>query len=343
MKSRNANTDKKKYIVTGGNGFIGSHMCRELVEQGHQVLVIDNFSTSKEEDWHGFGELVNVDIGDFNKVKKVLKLFRPDGVYHFAGRAIISESENNPLLYYSENVSNGISLIKSCVESGVRKMIFSSTCATFGQQATPVLESNEQNPINTYGRSKLILEKVLYDLSVKGLMDTFVFRYFNAAGCSEDGLLGEYREVETRLIPNIFFSIYGKKNLFIYGDNFETLDGTAVRDYIHVLDLVKAHSLGMQKLHTFKGWQSFNLGTGTGYSILEVISMVEKITGKEVKYSLRDRRVGDPSFLVSSCSASLRAFGFSSKRSLKEIVIDVNNFFIKRLKNERVRYSHSSF
>jgi UDP-glucose 4-epimerase len=320
-------------LVTGGNGFIGQHMCRFLHEKAIKVHIVDNFSSSPKRELHQYGEYHNVDISDASRIKKILRDNKIEAVFHFAAKCLVGESQLKPFYYYQENVVKTLSLLDSCVEVGVRKFIFSSTCATFGlsEGNLPLNENHPQKPLNTYGYSKLLMEKIMTDLSSKNLLDVVIFRYFNAAGCSVDGELGENHDPETHLIPNICLNLLNPNlhPLKIFGNDYETRDGTCIRDYIHVLDLVRAHYLALNFLNSpeGKGIHDFNLGTESGASNLEVIKVFEEVTGKKVNYSFAPRRPGDPPILVGDSKKVQKILKFTPEFTLSQMILHTWNYF----------------
>ena len=318
----------KNIIVTGGNGYIGSHMCKFLKNKNYNVHIIDNFSTSPNRPTHNYGEFHNYDISDELNISKLIKKIKPECIYHFAARALVSESEADPILYYNENLIKTISLLKSCINSGLRKFIFSSTCATFGIPKTSTLdEDHPQNPINSYGLTKLLMEKCMLDLASKNLIDIIVFRYFNASGCSPDGELGENHIPETHLIPNIIKAYLKKEKFNLYGDNFPTPDGTCIRDFIHVEDLAEVHYKGQLFLQENSGFHDFNLGSEKGYSVKEVISSFEKIVENKLVYNIKEKRDGDPPRLVGNSKKAKRILNFNPKHDLNSSIKHTLNFF----------------
>jgi UDP-glucose 4-epimerase len=310
-------------VVTGGNGYIGSHMCRYLFERGYDVHVVDNHSTSPDSKVHNYAVFHNIDIGNSERMKKLLTDIKPTTIYHFAARAAVSESQADPLLYLNENLVKTVSLLDSAINTGVNKFIFSSTCATFGVPLEKQInEHHPQKPINTYGLTKLLMEKVMRDLAEKNLMNILVLRYFNAAGCSPDGVIGENHDPEYHLIPNLCLShLSGGSTPFnLYGEKFDTPDGTCVRDYIHVCDLVEAHYKGAEYLSKNLGFHDFNLGSETGYSVRDVISAFNEITKSELEVQIKDPRPGDPASLVADSQKSRELLGFKPKYSLHDCI-----------------------
>lgn len=305
-------------LVVGGAGYIGSHAAQVLRRRGHEVIIYDNLSTGHRELAEGF-ELVVGDISDSAKLRPVLR--RCDSVMHFAAHAYVGESVENPKKYFHNNVTAALSLLDSVLDSEVRKFIFSSTCAVYGNPAkVPITEDNPRQPVNPYGATKLAFENALEAYGRAYGLKYVAFRYFNAAGADESGNIGEKHEPETHLIPLIFQAIQGKRGaLDIYGDDYPTRDGTCIRDYIHVTDLAEAHALGLEYL-SHADSAAMNLGTGQGYSVREVVSAVEKITGRKVPTRMAPRRAGDPPELVAEPSLAERFLNWKAKRSLEQII-----------------------
>jgi UDP-glucose 4-epimerase len=320
----------KTFVVTGGNGYIGSHMCKLLHNAGHRVIVVDNHSTSPKKPVHSYGEFVDMDVSAGVKLTKLLFENNVDCVFHFAALALVGESQEKPLYYYKENFSKTMDLLSSCVDAKVRKFVFSSTCATFGVPETETIsESNVQKPINTYGMTKLLIEMAMRDLAQKDMMDFVVFRYFNAAGCSSDSEIGENHEPETHLIPNIIKAhLAGETGTFrLLGDQYPTRDGSCIRDYIHVDDLAQAHFDGYRFIESNSGFNDFNLGSENGSSVKEVITAFEKISNSKLNVEVAPPRAGDPPSLVSNSAKAREVLNFKPKFSLEDSIEHTLNFF----------------
>ena len=305
-------------LVVGGAGYIGSHAAHVLRRKGHDVIIYDNLSTGRRELAEGF-ELIVGDIADSAKLGPILK--RCDSVMHFAAHAYVGESVENPKKYFHNNVTAALALLDSVMQSRVRKFIFSSTCAVYGNPVkVPIAEDNPRQPVNPYGATKLAFENALEAYSRAYGLKYVAFRYFNAAGADESGSVGESHEPETHLIPLIFHAIQGKRAaLQIFGDEYPTHDGTCIRDYIHVTDLAEAHVLGLEYLSRADSI-ALNLGTGNGHSVHEVISAVEKATGHKVPTHIGPRRAGDPAELVADPSLAEKLLHWKAKRSLEQII-----------------------
>ena len=305
-------------LVVGGAGYIGSHAAHVLRRKGYDVIIYDNLYTGRKELAEGF-ELIVGDIADSAKIAKVLT--RCDSVMHFAAHAYVGESVQNPRKYFHNNVTAALTLLDTVMESRIRKFIFSSTCAVYGNPVkVPITENNPRQPVNPYGATKLAFENALEAYGRAYGLRFVSFRYFNAAGADESGKIGESHEPETHLIPLIFQAALGERAaLDIFGDDYPTSDGTCIRDYIHVTDLAEAHVAGLEYLAKADS-AAMNLGTGQGYSVKDVIAAVERITGRKVPTHIADRRPGDPPELVADPSLSQKLLNWKAKRSLDEII-----------------------
>jgi len=285
-------------LVTGGAGYIGSHTCKALHRAGFVPVTYDNLSTG-----HAYavkwGPFVQGDIADKSKLRDVIHSFKPIAVIHFAADALVIESMRNPAKYYRNNVAGTLSLLETMREENISNLIFSSTCATYGEpQFIPLTEYHPQHPVNPYGRSKLMIEQILSDFEVYGLK-SIKLRYFNAAGADLNTEIGENHTPETHIIPSIIQAAFGLKDeIAIYGTDFSTRDGSAIRDYIHVHDLAEAHVLSLRYLLETQKSDVFNLGTGTGTSVLEIIDAVQKLSSTPLPVRLENRRPGEPGILT---------------------------------------------
>jgi UDP-glucose-4-epimerase GalE len=305
-------------LVIGGAGYIGSHAARVLRCKGYDVIVYDNLSTGHKRLAEGF-ELVVGDIADSARIAKLLS--RCDAVMHFAASAYVGESVRDPKKYFHNNVISGISLLDTIMESRVRKFIFSSTCAVYGDRVkVPITEDNPRQPVNPYGATKLAFENALEAYSRAYGLRYVSLRYFNASGADESGEIGEMHDPETHLIPLIFEAVEGKRAaLEIFGDDYPTSDGTCVRDYIHVTDLAEAHVLGLEYLAKSSS-AAVNLGTGRGHSVKEVAAAVEHLTGRKVPVHIGPRRPGDPPELVADPSLAEKLLKWKARYSLDDII-----------------------
>jgi len=306
----------KNVLVTGGAGYIGSHACKALKSAGYTPIAYDNCSTGWE-DAVKFGPLVKADLMDQAALKEAFERYQPIAVMHFAALSQVGESMQEPGRYWRENVTGALNLVEAAVEAKCFNFVFSSTCATYGDQDNVVLdEDSVQLPINAYGASKKAIEGILQDFGRAYGLRHMVFRYFNVAGADTDAEVGEFHQPETHLIPLMLDAVDGKRDaLTIFGTDYDTADGTCIRDYVHVCDLVDAHVLGLKWLLDGKGSRIFNLGTGDGFSVREVINHSRAITNREVPYVEGARRAGDCTKLVSGSNRAVSELGWKPKRS----------------------------
>lgn len=322
----------KPYIlVTGGAGYIGTHAVKALIEANYVVIVLDNLV-------YGHPDLVKavlgvkLVVGDLNDRPLLEDLFSRypfTAVIHFAAYAYVGESVDNPSIYYRNNVAGTLTLLETMLNHSVDKLVFSSTCATYGiPEYLPINETHAQNPINPYGQSKLMVEKILKDFDRAYQLKSVIFRYFNAAGADPAGQLGEDHQPETHLIPLVLLTALGhRQSISVYGTDYPTPDGTCIRDYIHVTDLAQAHILGLEYL--LQGGQSdvFNLGNGQGFSVKEIIETAQIVTGKKIKAISCDRRAGDPPILVGSSEKAQALLGWQPAYSgLADIITHAWNW-----------------
>ncbi|MCJ8330996.1 MAG: UDP-glucose 4-epimerase GalE [Lentisphaeria bacterium] len=314
-------------LVTGGAGFIGSVTVEALVKSGEDVVVLDNLS-------RGFRKAVNdsipfykADISDAETLGKIFSEHEIDACIHFAAYAYVGESVTEPRIYFQNNAVGSINFFDILIENNIKNVVFSSTCATYGEPVEiPINESHPQNPANPYGWTKFILERQLeaYD-DAYGLKHV-ALRYFNAAGATENR--GELHDPEPHILPNIIFAAMGKKSLKIFGNDYPTIDGTCVRDYIHVADLADAHIKAVNHLRNGGDSEKINLGNGHGYSVLQCIEAAEKVTGKTIEYELQERRAGDPSHLVADASKAHELLGWKPQfPSIEQIIQSAWDFF----------------
>jgi len=286
-------------LVVGGAGYIGSHMVKMLSQAGHSVVTLDNLSNGYRSAVK-YGDFVEGDIADVELLKGIFADHTFDGVMHFASFIQVGESVEKPSMYYRNNVTNTQTLLDTMIEYDVKKFIFSSTAATFGEpEYTPIDEAHPQKPINPYGHSKLMVEQILSDFDRAYGLKSVCLRYFNAAGADPDGELGERHDPETHLIPLVLQAASGRrKNITVFGDDYDTPDGTCVRDYIHINDLCSAHLLALEYLVKGGDSKAYNMGNGQGYSIKELIDVARKVTGNDFEVVSGPRRDGDPARLV---------------------------------------------
>jgi UDP-glucose-4-epimerase GalE len=302
-----------RILVTGGAGYIGSHAVRLFLARGHEVWVYDNLSYGHRGAVPA-ERLVVGDLADVPQLDHLLLVRRIEAVVHFAGFTYVGESVREPAKYYQNNFANTLNLMECLRRNGVGRFVFSSTCATYGiPEKVPITEDEPQKPINPYGRSKLFVERALADYAAAYGWGYAALRYFNAAGASPDGTIGEDHDPETHLIPLVIQAALGQRpHVEIYGTDYPTPDGTCIRDYIHVDDLAEAHLLALEALAAGKQLR-FNLGTGRGYSVREVIRTVEEVTGKKVPVKEGPRRPGDPPALVAASEKGQRELGWRPK------------------------------
>ena len=302
-----------RILVTGGAGYIGSHTVRALLARGHDVVVLDNLSFGHRQAVPA-ERLVGGDLNDAALVERLFAERKIEAVVHFAAFAFVGESVTDPAKYYANNLINSLALLEACRRHGVQKFVFSSTCATYGTPTkVPIDENEKQLPINPYGNTKLAFERALADYAGAYPFGYCALRYFNAAGASPDGTIGEDHDPETHLIPLAFQAAMGKRShLDIFGTDYPTPDGTCVRDYIHVDDLAAAHILALEKLAPSAQWQ-YNVGVGRGFSVREVIRTVEDVSGLKVPVKLGPRRAGDPPELVANADKIRRELGWSPR------------------------------
>ena len=314
--------DKGAVLVTGGAGYIGSHACIALARAGYQPVVVDNLVYGHE--WAvKWGPFERGDIGDRYLLDGVIERHRPVAVMHFAAFAYVGESVTNPGKYYRNNVAGSLTLLEAVRDHGIRSLVFSSTCATYGiPDQVPIPETAPQNPINSYGASKLMVERMLRDFDTAHELRSISLRYFNAAGADPGGETGEVHEPETHLIPLALDAASGAgPGLTVFGEDYPTPDGTCLRDYIHVSDLAEAHVLALGKLQESGRSDVFNLGTGKGASVLELIAAVERVTGRKVPYSVGPRREGDPPALVSNGDRARSELGWTPRLSDLDTIV----------------------
>jgi len=308
-------TNKKENIlITGGAGYIGSHTAYELNKNGYNCIIFDNFSEGNREFVKDY-EIYEGDLKNIDDIKKVFQENKIDAVVHFAAYARVEESFQEPYKYFQNNVVNTIKLLDTMLEFDVKKIVFSSSCATYGiAQYVPIDEEHPQAPINPYGVTKYLVEQILKEYDTKFGLKSVSLRYFNAAGASEETELGEKHKIETHLIPLLLKTLTAENKSFtIKGTDYETPDGTCIRDFIHVSDLASAHRLALELLFNGTDSDCFNLATGKGYSTKEVINAVEKVAGKKIQIVESDRRPGDPPMLYADYKKAKKILGWEPK------------------------------
>lgn len=312
-----------KILVLGGAGYIGSHTVYELIDAGHEVVIVDNLSTGFREAVHPDAKFYEGDIRDKEFLDCVFERELVDGVIHFAASSQVGESMVKPLKYYSNNLCGTEVLLESMIEHGVDKIVFSSTAATYGEpESIPILESDRTKPTNCYGETKLAMENMFKWCSKAYNLRFVSLRYFNACGAHPNGKIGEAHNPETHLIPLILQVPNGKReDIKIYGDDYDTKDGTCVRDYIHVNDLAQAHILAMEYLSKSGNSNVFNLGNGVGFTVKEVIDVARTVTNHEIPATVEARRAGDPSVLIASSDRARHILGWQPKYEDLETII----------------------
>jgi UDP-glucose 4-epimerase len=303
-------------LVTGGAGYIGSHACKALAAAGFTPVTFDNFVTGWR-DAVKFGPMVEGDLLKRAEIDAAFAEYKPVAVMHFAALSQVGDSMVQPGLYWRNNVQGSLNLIEAAVAADCKNFVFSSTCATYGDHDSVVLDENTvQLPINAYGASKRAIEDILRDFEVAHSLKNVIFRYFNVAGADPDGEVGEFHQPETHLVPLMLDAIDGKRDaLTIFGTDYDTPDGTCIRDYVHVCDLIDAHVLGLSWLLDGKPSRVFNLGTGTGFSVREVIDRSREVTNRAVPIKEGARRPGDCTKLVSGSTRAAAELGWAPKRS----------------------------
>ena len=310
-------------LVTGGAGYIGSHTLRALTEHGFRALCLDNLSTG----FRGFVgnvPLIEGDLADRGHIDRAFSADTIDAVVHFASHALVEESCRNPHKYYRDNIQNCLNLLEAMRKHGVALLVFSSSCSVYGiPEALPIRETTPLNPVNPYGFTKMVVERILRDYEKAYGLRSVSLRYFNAAGAASDGTIGEWHDPETHLIPRLFQVALGKAPAAeIYGRDYLTPDGTCIRDYIHVTDLAEAHVAALDYIFSGRVSDVFNLGTGKGCSVLDVTRQVESTAGKELPVSWHSRRAGDPPELVADPTKAQAVLGWEARHSSLEVIVE---------------------
>ncbi|HSH88047.1 MAG TPA: UDP-glucose 4-epimerase GalE [Methylophilus sp.] len=311
-----------RILVVGGAGYIGSHMVKMLLGAGHDVITLDNLSSGHRDAVLG-GVFVEGDLADAGCLKQVFETHQPEAVMHFASYIQVGESVRKPDIYYRNNVTNTLNLLDTMLEFDVKKFIFSSTAAVFGEpDYVPIDEVHPNRPLNPYGRSKWMIEQVLADYDKAFDLRSVCLRYFNAAGADPEGQLGERHDPETHLIPLILQAASGRReNIQVFGRDYDTPDGTCIRDYIHIVDLCSAHLAALEYLNKGGSSDRFNLGNGAGFSVQEVIEAVEKVSGKHVKVINGPRREGDPARLVADATRAKSLLAWNPEYTSLETIV----------------------
>lgn len=329
----------KKILVTGGAGYIGSHCVLALLKHGYEVVIFDNLSTGHIETVDTLKKYSNIefykgDLLDLSSINEVFEKEDIDAVIHFAAFSQVGESMKNPKKYYRNNVCGTLNLLDAMCENNINKIVFSSTAATYGEPVyTPIDEKHTQNPINTYGQTKLMLEKIMDDYDRAYGLKSVRLRYFNVAGADSENRIGEWHNPETHLIPNILKSTFsGSKTFEMYGADYDTKDGTCVRDYINVEDLADAHVLALKYLENGGHTDFFNLGTNEGNTVKEVFKVCEEVTNKEIPVDVCPRREGDPAILVADNSKAKEILKWNPSKTLQESIVTAYNWEITQQK-----------
>lgn len=307
-------------LLTGGAGYVGSVCCRQLIELGHSVTVIDDLSAGHAAAVPSTATLLRLDYGDRAGVAQLLQQSPFDAVFHFAAKALIAESVSNPGTFFAENVASGITFLESLRTAGVKRFVFSSSAAVYGNSDRgPIVEEQATKPVNSYGESKLILERVLEWYAQAYGWNVVAFRYFNAAGATDNA--GEEHQPETHIIPLLLqVAARGRAQFDIYGDDYHTADGTCIRDFVHVSDIAAAHIMALNRSPD-AGMAIYNIGSGKGHSVREVVRVVEKVTGKNIPVRVGARRPGDPAVLCASPAKIMRELGWAPERSDLENIV----------------------
>ena len=309
-----------RILVTGGAGYVGSVCCLQVLEQGHQVTVVDDLSTGHAAAVPQGAVLHQLDIGDRAEMARVLAADRFDAVFHFAAKALIPESVSNPGPFFDSNVASGIALLEAVRAAGIRKFVFSSSAAVYGNpRSVPIDEDHSKEPVNSYGETKLMLERALHWYATAYGWTVMAFRYFNACGAT--ATIGEDHSPETHIIPLLFAAAAGEREFFpIYGHDYPTPDGTCLRDYVHVRDIAEAHLLALQ-VQERPGFSAYNIGTGTSYSVRQICGVVEQELGRKVPVKDSDRRAGDPAILCASPQRLMRELGWRPRFSDLQTIV----------------------
>jgi UDP-glucose-4-epimerase GalE len=304
-----------KILVTGGAGYIGSHTCKVLARHGFEPVVYDNLSRGNR--WAArFGMFELGDVGDAARVRSVFEKYRPSALIHFAAYAYVGESVASPLLYYRNNIGETASLLQTLIDFEPTPVVFSSSCATYGVPSRlPISEDHPQQPINPYGYSKLVVEQMLRDVDAAHGVRSVSLRYFNAAGADPEAEIGEAHEPETHLIPLVLAAARDGTAIKVFGNDYDTADGTCIRDYVHVLDIADAHVRALKYLIDGGATCAINLANERGYSVLEVVAAAERVTGKSIQVELVPRRLGDPAVLIGALQRARALLGWKPERS----------------------------
>ncbi len=315
-------------LVTGGAGYIGSHFVKILLKNNFDVVVLDNLSRGHKKAIPADVPFEEVDLLNYTELEKVFTKHKFDAVVHFAAFAYVGESVENPIKYYENNVVGSFNLLRTCIEANIKKFVFSSTCSLYGNpDKIPISEDQPTNPINPYAQTKLTIENILHDFDSAYNLKSVALRYFNAAGADFEAEIGESHDPEPHLIPIVINTALGKREkVFIFGDDYNTKDGTCIRDYIHINDLGDAHLKALKYLRDGGDSQIINLGTGEGNSVKEIIDVSEKITGLKIKSEITGRRDGDPAVLIADNKKAHKVLGWKPEHNLNDIISSAYNW-----------------
>jgi len=323
-----------KILVVGGAGYIGSHMIKRFQNTDHQIEVLDNLSTGFKENSQNY-KFHMCDLSNKEQVHKILKENKYEMVMHFASSINVGESYDHPMKYYENNVTNTLNLLECMIDLKILNFIFSSTAAVYGEpESIPIKEEQKLSPINPYGKTKSVVESILSDYDKSYGLKYISLRYFNACGAHIDGTIGERHNPETHLIPLILQTASGRRNNFkIYGDDYKTKDGTCIRDYIHVMDIAEAHLLSLEKLIQTQSSDIYNIGNKQGYSVREIIDVVEKVTQIKISYEISEKRKGDPAELIADNSKISEKLNWKAKYSDLYTIINTAWEWERKLSN----------
>lgn len=318
----------KSILVTGGAGYIGSHTVKQLIKRNHSVVVIDNLSRGHIESIPDNVKFLNCDLLNYNKLNELISTENIESIIHFAAFAYVGESVEKPSIYYENNVIGSFNLLKAAINNNIKKFVFSSTCSLYGNpDIVPISEMESVKPINPYANTKFCVEKIINDFKTAYGLKSVILRYFNAAGADFESEIGESHNPETHLIPLVLDVALGKRDkIKVFGNDYNTPDGTCVRDYIHVNDLADAHIKALEYLETNNKSNVFNLGTGDGYSVMEIINTAERITNKTIPYQIVTRRPGDPDILVADNKKAKEVLNWENKSNLDDIILSAYNW-----------------
>jgi len=321
-----------RILVTGGAGYIGSHTVKQLIKNNYDVVVLDNLSRGHKEAVHSKAKLLNCDLLNYDNLLNTLKNEKIDAVIHFAAFAYVGESTEKPDIYYRNNVVGSYNLINAVKELAIKYFIFSSTCSVYGNPLQiPISEEESIKPINPYAKTKKAVEFLLEDFTEAYDLKYVILRYFNAAGSDPEAQIGESHDPETHLIPLVINTALGKRDkIKVFGNDYNTPDGTCIRDYIHVDDLADAHIKALEYLVNGGKYEVFNLGTGEGYSVLDIINAVENITNLKVNYEIVERRAGDPAILVADNKKAIEILNWNPKYNLNDIITTAYKWFLNK-------------